>query len=541
MRKLVVSALCLGVCLSCFLPMTYAEPVDSVEGEIVETVTPITLPALCDVKEKEIVTTGEDGTENTDTLFVFSTSGGEDEILVEGSGPYNQLMSEIKSSISEDVSKGLSALDHATVTLDHIRLDVWGEFLNKYYGKSITNFPSGTMDFDFGPYDFSLTNSTPARNFIRNEIIPILIEEIESQVVNYPVKRYALDIPEGSLLKDYEFDVTQVREIKTVYPLDNVETYVFYNTGSYYGLALSQEYVDILRGYLEGDKGGYDRRVEGSVPGCVNVLSYITLLRRVTDYTLSDKVLGDFMIYNNLAIALDTKKLVDTTDMTTENKELLFSDFKLDETKLVLAPISDTVVVIQPTYLECVYYMDLNRGLYRTIDTTKFISEGVDYFEVTDDKGNVSQVPIAYFSDSEGQLSVQLGQAPFLMYYSSHVPYDRILHWAFNYAAKENFSQDVIDNVVKTVKSEMKEQGRLGEYNAYLKAEGQMTDTTKLIIFGAIAVVLIAAGITIFVIIKKKKQNSPLNDIKPNDLLFNDMDSDYDDEDDDDDGSFELK
>ena len=53
MRKLVVSALCLGVCLSCFLPMTYAEPVDSVEGEIVETVTPITLPALCDVKEKE--------------------------------------------------------------------------------------------------------------------------------------------------------------------------------------------------------------------------------------------------------------------------------------------------------------------------------------------------------------------------------------------------------------------------------------------------------------------------------------------------------
>ena len=139
------------------------------------------------------------------------------------------------------------------------------------------------------------------------------------------------------------------------------------------------------------------------------------------------------------------------------------------------------------------------------------------------------------------QLSVQLGQAPFLMYYSSHVPYDRILHWAFNYAAKENFSQDVIDNVVKTVKSEMKEQGRLGEYNAYLKAEGQMTDTTKLIIFGAIVVVLIAAGITIFVIIKKKKQNNPLNDIKPNDLLFNDMDSDYDDEDDDDDGSFELK
>ena len=72
MRKLVVSALCLGICLSCFLPMTYAEPVDSVEGEIVETVTPITLPALCDVKEKEIVTTGEGGTENTDTLFVFS-------------------------------------------------------------------------------------------------------------------------------------------------------------------------------------------------------------------------------------------------------------------------------------------------------------------------------------------------------------------------------------------------------------------------------------------------------------------------------------
>lgn len=536
MRKLLLSVLCLSLFCNCYFPIVYAEPNDSV---VSDAASPIALPALCDVREKELTAIGSDG-DKTTTLYVFSTSGSEDEILVQDSGPYNQLMSEIKSSIASDVTKGLSALDSATVTLDHIRLDIWGEFLNKYYGKSITNFPTGNISFKFGSYNFSLKNNTISREFVMNEILPILITEIESQVGNYPAKRYALDIPEGSLLKDYEFDVTQVREIKTVYPLDGVENYVFYNTGSYYGLALGKEYVDILRGYLEGDKSGYDRRVEGSVPGCVNVLSYITLLRRVTDNTLDDKVLGDFMIYNNLAVALDTKELVDTTDMTTENKKLIFSDFKLDETKLVLAPISDTVVVIQPTYLECVYYMDLNRGLYRTIDTSKFISEGVDYFEVIDDKGNVSQVPIAYFSDSEGQLSVQLGQAPFLMYYSSHVPYDRILHWAFTYAQKEGFSKDVVDKVVSNVKSEMKAEGRSGEFNAYLKAEGQMTDTTKLIIGCVVMVIFVAAGIVVFVIIKKKQQRSPISNITSNDLLFDDTDYD-DDDDDDDDGSFELK
>lgn len=512
----------------------------------------ISFPRNVDIKEKEILNetdvVGSSNNEDSDSqesdskkVFVFLNKDTGEEILVEGSADYELFITQLKRSVTSDAKLGLSNLRELKTTVDYIRLDTWGEFFNNYYGKSLTNFKSGPIKIKFDSYEFYIANSEISRRYIKEKLLPEMIKSIEVEAQNYPVKRYALDITSGTFLKDYECDLNSVREIKTVYPLDDIEEYVFYNTGAFYGLTMSTEYVQIMKGYLEGDTIGYDRPVDGEYPGCVNVLSYITLLRNVEGYKLDDKVLSDFMIYNNLAIALDTKKLVDTSDMTTNGREILFSDFKLDPDKLVLVPISNDVVIIQPTYLACVYYNNLNRGLYRTIDTMRFITTGANTFDLIDKAGNVTEVPIEYFIDNNnGYLGTQLGGAPFLMYYSNHVPYDLLIDWVYNYAPSEGFDQSIIDSTKNLIKKEMKEQKLTKEYNEYLKAAGQTTETTKSII-GIVVGVIFVLGVVVGVIIirKKMKASDALTASEAsNNLLFDDYDSD---DEDDDDGGFELR
>lgn len=533
-----VSVLVLLIFLLSILPL-YASPVvedtlnmsNTVENQTEQVVEKtIVFPRNVEIKEKDV---------SNETVFVFLNKDTGEEVLVEGSADYDLFITQLKRSVTADAKSGLMKLRELKTTVDYIRLDLWGEFFNNYYGKSLTNFKSGPIKIKFDSYEFYIANSETSRRYIREKLLPEMIKSIEAEAQNYPVKRYALDITSGTFLKDYECDLSSVREIKTVYPLDGIEEYVFYNTGAFYGLTMSTEYVQIMKGYLEGDTTGYDRPVEGEYPGCVNVLSYITLLRNVGDYRLDNKVLSDFMIYNNLAIALDTKKLVDTSDMTTNGREILFSDFKLDPDKLVLVPISNDVVIIQPTYLACAYYNNLNRGLYRTIDTMRFLTIGAETFDLIDKNGNVTEVPIDYFKDDNGYLGTQLGSAPFLMYYSNHVPYDLLIDWVYNYAPSEGFDQSVIESTKNLIKKEMKEQNLTKEYNEYLKAAGQTTETTKSIM-GIVVGVIFVIGIVVLVIIirKKMKASDALTASEAsNNLLFDDYDSD----DDDDDGGFELR
>ena len=456
---------------------------------------------------------------------------------------------EMIEDIRKDALEGLSILKETNVTLDHIKLEHWGEFFNKYYGKTLTNFPVGNIVLEYGDYKFIFENSKETKKLFMDFLLPPLVESIEKEAKAYPVKRYALDISSGSLLKDYVCDLTSVREVETVYPFDNVDTHIFFNAGDYYGMALSKDYVDILRGYIEDS--GYNRRVEGSVPGCVNVLSYITLIRNISGNTISDKVLSDFTIYENLAVRLDTKELVDTTDMTTTTKELFFSDYKLNADNLILAPIKDSVVIIQPTYLECFFYNNYNKGLNRTIDITNFIQTGEPYFTVTANSSDFKEayagtqsVPVSYFCDEDGVLDVQLGRAPFLMYYSSHTPYDLMINWAYNQSNGHFTDEKEKEAFINTIKKDMDELGRKADYDTYVKAAGKMTDTMNLILKVVIIFVILIVVIIIVVIIRKKLKagdtgNSSSNNGNSN-LLFDNDDFDSDD-DDDDFGGFELK
>lgn len=489
----------------------------------------VTMPEIVTVKNKEV--------EDKKILTFYN---GDTELFDITSDAFKSLISQMEQSVLEDATKGFELLKVSDVTLDHIKLTTWGEFLNKYYGKKVTSFPVGDIVIKFGTQNFKFVNNEQAREVVLEYIIPVLIKQIEGIAPNYPVNRYALDITSGSLLKDYECDLSSVRLVTSILPFYNIDEYMFYNVGSYYGMSLSTDYVSVLRGYIEGNNQGYDRPVEGQYPGCVNVLSYITLLKDVSNNTLQDKKLSDFMLYEDLAVCLDTKELVNTNDMTTQNKVLSYSDFKLNPDTLIIAPISDDVVILQPTYLECFLYGGYNKGLDRTVDITPFVSDGEPNFAVSDGV-TVEMIPVKYFADENGRLGTELGRAPFLMYYTSHVPYDLMIDWAYNKAGSSFSNNSERDKFVKAIKSELLSQNRKADFNAYMKAAGQLTDGTKTIFIVVFLIVLVGGIVAVVLIIKKrvkmKTQNTPITGNQT--LLFDSEDND--DNDDDDFGGFELK
>lgn len=517
----------------------------------------VKVPKESDVANSGAITEGAEtpvvSTEPVEEILHFSLFDGQTFFSVEDD-EFKIWMDEIVATAKEDAVLGLQDLKNVTTTLDHIKLKNWGEFLTKYYGKEANNFPMGNVVITYGDYSFTFANSKECKEFILDYLVPPMVEAIVNESKSYPAKRYVLDIQSGSVLADYQCDLTKVKELKTVYPFDGVSNYIFSNTGDYFAINLGEEYVNILRGYI--DESGYDRRVEGSVPGCVNVLSYVTLLRNVNGATLSDKVLSDFTMYENLAVCLDTKELIDTTDMTTNRKALVYADYKIDPSKLLLTPISDTVVIIQPTYLECFSYrVNANNKVYernfgRTLDATEFITTGAPYLtttvQVEGEKGSIAQkqqINLEYFTDEFGILDVRLGNAPFLIFYINYVPYDLLINWYYNDSTAFSLMPTEVEreNFIKQVKNDMETQGRSAEFDAYVKAAGQMTDGTKTIMkVSVISVIVIVVAIVAFIIYKKVKYAKENPVTYRSKVLFDD-DNDMDDDDDDDFGSFELK
>lgn len=520
----IFSLLIIFTMLLCGSSFVYANP--KIETKELG-VNSIIIPSIVSVKESSI--------EGSDEGVLCFTDDADNVLFRVDSEEFTKLLDEMRVSIKEDAKKGLEQLSVSKVTLDHIRLDTWGVFLNKYYDKKLSNYPVGDIQIKYGNRDFTILNTEIARKVVSEKIIPALIEEVEEVSKGYPVKKYVLDIDKGILLKDYDFDLSSIREVATIYPLQNLESYSVYNVGSYYGFSLSSDYVKVLRGYIEGDKVGYDRPIKGTYPGCVNVLSYITLLKNISGGTLADKDISDFTIYQNLAIKLDTKELIDTSDMTTTNKILSFSDFKLDPDILLLTPISEDVVVIQPTYLECFYYNGVNKNFGRKIDITPFVAGGKQ--EVVIGKGEKAiSIPIEYFADSKGRLDTQIGNSPFLIYYSSHVPYDLLIDWAYNQSGtvfKETKDRDAF---VDKIKSDMQAEGRQSDFKLYMKEAGQGTNIFAILILGILLISVVGG---VFYIIQRKKLKNKVDEITNNDLLFDSYEDDG--ENDDTDTDFELK
>lgn len=523
--------------------------INEVEEERIEVLFPknvkMGMETIEEVVEKESEETGkvEKITETHDVLAFYDADNESEDaepLFTVEDEEYTIFMEDICLSTQGDAKAGLDALAKSSVTLDHIKLSVWGSFLHTYYGKTMLNFPMGDIKIKYDKNDFNLKVTDESKDFVLNTFIPTIIDTIVEESRNYPAKSYVLNSKGGTLLKDYECDLTDVIEKKAIYPLTKDDTYQFLDAGSYFCMCINTEYVNILRGYIEN--AGYYRRVDtgNNIPGCVNVLAYVTLLRDVDGGTVSDKCVNDFTLYQNLAITLDTKELIDVTNMTTANKSLDYKEYSLNIDNLVVSTVEDGIVVIQPTYLECFKYAGVNSTFSATIDTTDFIQGKDDCFRVVE---TGEKIKYTAFTDN-GILMTDLGNAPFLIYYSSYVPYNKLVNFAYNqqdiYFNYFDNKDELVENFVNTIKNDLKAQNRSADFDAYLKAAGQKTSTEKMIIKIVIAVIVIAVLAVGFILIRKKYKevNAPTetpNSKETNDVLF-------EDDDDDDDGSdFELK
>ena len=479
-----------------------------------------------------------------DASYGFFDFESEELMFTQEEGYFTTFMDEVLTSIRKEAKTGLDALSKSNTTIDYIRLDTWGEFLNKYYGKTINSFPLGDIHFKYNGYDFLVKNTVDAKSFILDYMIPRMTNEIVKLSTNYPAKFYNLNSSSGALLKDYTCDLTNVTELYTLYPLNEGKEYQFFNTGSYYGMALDSKYVEILRGYIESD--GYNRRVDlgDGIPGCVSVLAYIVCLRDISFNSLSESTVFDYLMYKNLAIQLDTKTLIDVTDMNTASKKIDPREFSLDLDNLVVYSVSDGVVVIQPTYLLCFNYGGIDSNFNCKVDISSYILEGSDTFNVV---GSNETIKAKYFSDEDGILGTRLGNAPFLIYYTSYVPYDKLVNFAYNqqnlyfdYFPKQK--TEMVNNFVDIIRQDLKGQDRQKDFDAYMKGAGQQTDGMRRIIKIAIfAIVIIVIGVAALMVkIQYDKVNAPTEANTTfvdttNEVLF-------DDDDDDEDGSnFELK
>ena len=223
--------------------------------------------------------------------------------------------------------------------------------------------------------------------------------------------------------------------------------------------------------------------------------------------------------------------------MTTDNKVLDYKDYKINLDDLILTPISDGVVIVQPKYLECFTYYGYDRNFGRWVDFTNFIETGDTNATVV---GNDEiKIPIERFMDNTGMLVSKFGNAPFLMYYGEYVPYDLLVDWAFHLGKGYFETEDAQKDFLNAIKSDLRAEGRKKDYDAYLKAAGQMTSTTKTVIFVLVALIIIGAVIILFLYIKKKNDDF-VQPTSNSDLLFGEDDNDFDN-DDDDVGGFEFK
>lgn len=474
-------------------------------------------------------------------ILAFSEDGQKPLFNVE-SPEYLAFQKAVKKDVQEKAIKAFNEVTSASVTLDYIEIDFWADFIQKYNIDNINLFPNGNINFEFGDYSFILKNTNPAKLLIKDLILPSVITTIRDVSISYPMYKYALDIKSGSLLKDYIFDLESVRVVKTVYPFNQEEKLIVYNNGVKSGVTFCNEYTEILRGYLESSETeGNTRSIKGSKPGCVDVRANVVILGNVKDLKITDKALGDYKDYVDteendkiFSVRLDTKDLVDRRNVTTENV-LNYEDFHLKLDNLLLVPTTDSVVVLQPTYLECFRYGKFNKGMGRNLDATKFVTTGEPVLTVV---GSNKEVALEKFVNDNGYLGTELGNAPFLIYYNpNNLDFGRIIEWM--YSKDTTINEADRDTLLSSIKSKFKSEGRSSELDTYLKAAGQMTDGTKKIIVLVVLfiVILIVIGVTIFIKISAKKSNIKKN--TQGKLLFEEEGNDFDD--DDDTGNFEFQ
>lgn len=495
-----------------------AEPTTEVTEEVVESI-------IFNLEYKEF--DDETSSEVKNGLY-----DGETLLYAEGSDEMMTFLESIMLSAKDDTIYGMSKVVDTLPTRDNVELREWGLFLSKYSDKEVTEYPGGDISFKLNNDTYNIKSSKVAKNWVKDFVLPAIYDGILSENSNHPVDMYKLNIEAGKKLTELELDITNKNNYEKFYTVlpftgkgtEAPDNFLIFNTGTYYGLALDTEYVKVLKGYH--NESEYLVSVVAENPACANILAYITLPKNVSNLTLDGKSLKDMAIYKGLAVNLIDKKLKDTNILTTDNIELLYKDYSIDEEELILVSLTDSVVVVQPVYVEYFNKWGKDLNTSHSIDFTNFFMGNGTTVEITDMRDNITfNVDIANYIADDGLMSIRLdGRYMFGVYVrDDSMPYDRILKRLYGPDGASVVKEEELKKITESIEKDLKAQGRSEDFKAYMKAAGQ--STFPVIIIPIILVVIIGVVLVIVMSSKKKKKSNIVSD---DDLLFNPDDEEDD-------------
>lgn len=513
MKKIRISIFTIAL-LIFMTAVVYAAPSEDTKKEVIE-------PKIINLEYRE-TKAEEDSEETVDKEGLYS----EGTLLFEKDSLEMQtFLDSIKVSAKEDAINGLSKIVETIPTRDNVELQQWGLFLYKYTAKEVTEYPLGDITFKLGVDTYNIKASKAAKVWVKDFVLPIIYEGIISENQNYPASMYKLNIEAGKKLTELTFDMKDSKnfeEFYTVFPFTCKDEnkpidYIIYNTGTYYGLAMDSKYVEVLKGFH--NESDYLKGINADVPSCVSILAYITLPKDLTDLTIEGKSLQDMAIYKGLAVNLIDKKLIDTNNLTTDNVELVYKDYSLKEEELILISLTDSVVVVQPIFVE--YFnkwgKELNTAHY--VDFTSFlIGEGTEVQMTDMSDGSIFNSDIANYVEDDGLMSLRLGgRYPFGVFVrDDSLPFDRVLKRLYGPEGATVVTESELETITDSIEKDLKSQGRSADFKVYMEEAGASSFP-----FIVIPIFLVLVGCVFIVIrmsIKKKKRNN-LED--NSDLLFN--------------------
>lgn len=482
--------------------------------------------------------------------------------ILSGTENEREFINKIVEAIRPYIKDGFANLWNQEYALDNIYGGAWARYLEPFYGKPLKEYSNQPLILPFDKVTYRIKMDENSKKWVHEQLMPEIQAMIEEESKPYAMYEFKLDYPRGVSLVDFDNKILEAmaqgkseggykaipvaecmpmtgyvnKQSETtvdsnessskVYDAgdekddDANKTYYIVNMGNEYGFTLNGDYLKILKGYKNMLYDYISIDVDGK-KGRAPVVAYLARIRDLEGATLKDKQWENFpTLDGNYAVNLKTKDLVDSTGVESQKSLEKIEDLGLKKENLILINTDRGPMLINSFYREA-YDFPATATKYltgKTLDIKEFLKsdnpkgeylEGgtYDINEYIYPQGT-ARIQIDEINNNKNQMTIF--KAP------DKLDWKEVVKWSFEeYAGKDNPEKQ--EKLQKIIKSEMEAQGKLGKYNSYLEAAGQMTDTTKNIL----PIIIIAiVGVSLFIIvaiIKRKIKKS-----KEKQLLFDD-------------------
>lgn len=447
---------------------------------------------------------------------ILGLYSGVDLVMLKDSSELEHIENIIIQGVKTEFKEGLQGRLNEEIIKDHVEMKVWGVFLNKYLSKTVVDMPSDNIEIETETKTYNIRGNKLAKEWLHKDVIPYIVNNLKQDSKQFPVEKYRVSLSGNQKWVDVgKIDLSDKSNLEIVsieYPLsEEVDNYLLYNTGTSYGLILNPKYIEVLKGY--NGELEYTLPVKSEIPSSVSTLAHVVILKNLENETIEDKSFSDMGIYEDLAVDLQTRDLISISDLKREKTKLEYKDMSLKEEELILVNLTDSTVLVQSVYLECFNWGNKPYSTGTLVDFSDILLGTGNSIKSTN--GTIS---IRTYQDNGDILNTEKGErSPFLIFASvNNLPFDRLLMWIHSDISVGEMSEVQKENMNETIKDMMYAQGKKAEYKEYMKAAGVHTSSYILI---AVIVVVLVAGIIVFLVIKNKNTN-PETEIDHSDLLF---------------------